>query len=789
MNRNLLSVMVAAVLVLSACSSQKKMESDDDFSVDANEGQSPAASSAPSDDLSLDTPAAPTAAAAKKAPPAAAGDSDSALENELNSLDAAPAKTADAPSAKPASPSGDELTLDDPKPQAPAPKPPVAPTAQAAAAPVPEEIPPPQEVALSSETSAANPPAAAPAPAPVAASDGPAATINSVQYKANSNGGTIAIGSTQPLSYTTRLNSTTNQFIVEVQNSLIPKKLKRTLNTKDMASSIGSVDIYQKDGSNVSRFVVQLRPGASEPIVQPEGNSLLIIGGGNVGTAPVATTSEMGPAPQEKANSETSAPQEVAMGSAGSDNSAVDENQPSAAGGPKQPALSDRTKKLNASNEVVDLASEGLLSYDNLEDFLMTNNKFYGKKISIAIDDMDIREAIKFIAQESNTNIIMDDSVSGRVNLGLRDVPWDQALVLILKSKKLIYKRQGNVIRIARLEDIKKDEEDAIALKESRKVKEALVVKRFFIGYAPIDDLAQKIKDYIAITDVKNPKAVVDPTSSQGKVISDKRTNSLIITETAENIKRIESLLSVLDTQPPQILIEGKVVEAQENFSRGMGITWSSTGNATSANSGRFTITPTTSGPPVLASEFTWGQVDFLGSLTARLALGESEQKVKVLSSPRITVLSSESATITSTSSISVDKGTTTTGGATTAIKETQNVGITLNVTPQASNEGTVTLTLNITRSFQGQNSQTFARSAQTKVIVKSGQTSVIGGIYESSNTDISSGVPGLRSVPVIGSLFQGNTTTKDKSELLIFVTPTILKNIRGEENKQSFIK
>ena len=792
MKKSYLSLMVAALLMFSACSSQKKMESDDDFSVEAPESGAPAGDAAASDDLSLDTPDAPAAAKAEPAaPPAAAGgDADSALENELNSLDSNPAKTADAPPQ--AAPTGDELTLDDPKP-APAPVPPAAPAeppAQAAA--VPEEIPPPQEVALAPETKAeTKPPAVVPAtPAP---SDSAPATINSVQYQGNNNGGTISIGSTQPLNYTTRLNSTTNQFIVEVQNSLIPKKLKRSLNTKDMASSIGSVDIYQKEGSNISRFVVQLRPGASEPIVQPEGNSLLIIGGGNAGTAPVATTElPAGKAGGESARAAT--PGQAPVGASDTAEANPESEQQAATmaeDAPKQMGLSAKTKKLNASNEVVDLATDGLMNYDNLEDFLMTNSKFYGKKISIATDNMDIRDAIRFIAEESNVNIIMDDTVEGRVNIKLREVPWDQALVLLLKSKKLIYKRQGNVIRVARLEDIKKDEADAIAMKELRKPKEPLVVKRFFIGYAPIDELAAKIKDYLAITDVKDSKALVDPTSVQGKVIADKRTNSLIITDTAENMKRIETLLPILDTQPQQILIEGKIVEAAESFTRGMGITWTSTGNTTGLNTGKFTITPTSAsiGPAILNSEFTWGQVDFLGSLTARLSLGESENKVKVLSSPRITVLSSESASINSTSTTLVDSGTTSAGGATTSTKTPQTVGIQLTVKPQASNEGTVSLDLSINRSFSGTGSQTFSRNATTKVIVKSGQTSVIGGIYESTVSDNSSGVPGLRNVPVIGALFQGSTTAKDKSELLIFVTPTILKNIRGDESKQSFIK
>lgn len=792
MKRSILSVVVAMLLVLTACTSHKKMESDDDFSVEANDGaESPAAAAkeVPTDDLSLDgaeTAKSETAAEAPKAKAAGAGDSDSALENELNSLDA-PAKGEQA-KAEPAAPpaSSDDLSLDEPKAEV------AAKPVEQTAKPTQEdlnEIPPPEAVNLTPATPpvaagvgqapAAGAEAAPATPAPVvtaAVTEAPA-TINTVQYKANSNGGTIAIGSSQPLTFTTRLNATTNQFVVEVQNSLIPKKLKRTLNTKDMASSIGSVDIYQKEGSNVSRFVVQLRPGAAEPIVQPEGNSLLIIGGANAGTAPSPTT-EIGAVPADSG--------ETAAAAAPAPEAAAPAEGASMAGSEPEARVPVSSKK--STGGVVDLNTDGLLNYASLEDFLMSNSKFYGKKISIETADMDIRDAIKFIADESNTNIIMDDGLSGRVNIKLREVPWDQAFVLLLKSKKLVYKRQGNVIRVARLEDIKKDEEDAILMKDARRVKEPLIVKRFFIGYAPIDDLATKIKDYLTITDTK--KAVVDPNSSQGKVIADKRTNSLIVTETEENIKKIQSLLTVLDTQPQQILIEGKVVEAQESFSRGLGISWIASGAATGVNKGKFAITPKAdSGPAVLTGDFTWGQLDFLGSLTASLSLGEKEQKVKILSSPRITVLSSESASISSNQTIQIEGGTTTGSAGVTASKISQTVGINLTVTPQASNEGTVSLTLGITRSFAGAEQSTFSRSASTKVIVKSGQTAVVGGIYESNNSEATSGIPGLSSVPVIGNLFKTSNYAKDKNELLIFVTPTILKPIRGEETKSSFIK
>ncbi len=568
--------------------------------------------------------------------------------------------------------------------------------------------------------------------------------INSVQYQANQSGGTVVINSSQPLQFTTRMNSATNQLIVEVQNSVIPKKLKRTLNTKDMASSIGSVDIYQKANSKVSRFVVQLRPGASEPLVQPEGTSLLIVGGANAAYA------------DSKANKGDS--ESVASTTA---------TQP---------------QEVNP-----DLTSEGIMSSQNLEEFLASNNKFYGKKISIEANKIDINDAFKFLSEESSVNMIIDDGVKGEVSLKLRQVPWDQAFVLILKSKKLGYKRQGNVIRIAAVDTLLKEEDDAIKLQEARRSNEPLSVRRFFIGYADIADLEKKIKDFIS-TSVTSATGQTTQTASRGKVISDVRTSSLIVTETPTNMIKIEKLILALDSQPRQVLIEGKVVEAQEKFARGLGIDWATGARDLPTDA---IIKPTTNfvssdlGIGSLTSTLGIGKFGALGSLDATLKLGEKQSKIRVLSSPRISVLSNQPATITQTVSIQIPTSSTTapTTGAIQVTYTTVNAGVSLKVTPQISNEGTVVMDLDIERSFLSDaiSSSIEKRNAKTKVIVKSGQTAVIGGIFQADTTESSSGIPFLRDIPLLGFAFGGRNVNKSKNELVIFVTPRIQKSVQAD--------
>lgn len=776
MKKNLIvKMLLVSVFVLTSCTSHKKIEPDDEFAVESNNGQESAGAS-PDGDLSLDGLDEPTADKNAAQSPAE-NNEDLSLEKELNSLDGA------APEQTQTEPPPAELSLDEP------------PKAEAAAEPAPQ-TPPPADVAAEPAPTEPAPVESAPvvestpvpesvvadtitAPAPTETpADTPAepvkpATIDNVTYHGNTNGGTVSISADQPLKYTTRLNSTTNQFIVEVENSSIPAKLKRSLNTKDMASSIGSVDIYQKSGSSVARFVVQLRAGSTEPLVQAEGNSLLIIGSA-ASTADTASASE----PTSAATAQDL------------QNSSIDGQSLS-----------------QANSEVVDLKSDGIMSSDNLEEFLISNNKFYGKKISIETNRMDVKEALKFIAEESNVNMIIDDAVDGKVSLKLTAIPWDQALILLLKSKKLGFKRQGTVLRIGKVEDFQADEDQAIAMKEARAAKAPLIIKRFFIGYANIEELEKKISDYLTTIEVeKATTSVTEGTAAGkannssttqsskvkekiGKVLSDKRTNSLIVQDTEENMKRIEQLVIALDTQPLQVLIEGKVVEAKESFSRGLGITWNSIpAVATSTNRSRIGINPALdAGLAVFDSAFTWGELDILGSLAARLQLGEREDKARVLSSPRVAVLSSEKATISQTAGLLLQT-TSQSGGATITNNEVIQVGVNLDVTPVVSNEGTVTLDLNITRSFlpQVDSKVPDQRSAKTKVIVRSGQTAVIGGIFESETRDANSGVPGFKDLPILGRLFKSDRETKSKNELVIFVTPTILKPVSATEKRSN---
>lgn len=547
-----------------------------------------------------------------------------------------------------------------------------------------------------------------------------ATTITDLKFKANETGGTIIVEAEKPLTFTTRSNPDLRQFIVEVENAKLPNRLKRSLNTRDIKGNIGAIDAYQNPGSTTARFVIQLREGVGEPAVQAEGNSLLIVASGTT----VAPTAE--------AESST--------------------------------------------DEVTTADTDKILPSRDLSEFLAGNTKFYGKKISIETKNMDIRDALSFITEESGMNMVVSDQVKGPINLKLRQVPWDQALVVIMKAKKLGYTRQGNVLRISPLEDLKAEEDDANKLAQTRKNIEPLKVRMFPVSYAKVDELEKKIKDFLG---------------ERGRVVGDVRTNALVVTDIEDNLERAAKLIASLDTQPPQVLIEGKIVEAKESFSRTIGVNWGATGSPIklgSTSRGPVNMNPSFSINPAggTAGNFNFnlsvGTLDVFGTLQAALSLSESEEQVKVISAPRIMTMTNEKADITQTTEVAVRQVTTTATGAQETF-QFKPLTMKLEVTPQVTADGSVIMKVNVNRQFQGADTSgagtgAFAvnsREANTRVLVKNGETAIIGGIYQSDASDGETGVPWFRELPIIGYLFKTKNVRKEKSELLVFLTPRIV--------------
>lgn len=773
-----------ALIVMFSCTSKKKVEVDDfatdiesseDVSMDAELDGGTSES-----DLNLDegTSSAPESTATTSEPVAPSTDSDElSLENELQAgstdsenssvsqaepqenlkLDSTTTENVD-PSAntlgeqlqKSSEPiAQQEAPLDAANDLTPVP----LPITQEEPAPVAPAV---QEPLKTAEAPQPQPEVVAPEPPVIEP-----ANINQVQFKSNDSGGALIIQSDKPLEYTTRLNSSTNQVVIEVLNVKVPSHLKRPLATKDMTSSIGHIDIYQKARSSTARFVIQLRPQSEQPLVQPEGTSLMVIG------TVIKPVEKIVEDPQKLA---TQSGQDMESGSSNKSDSNMD---PSA------------NVEINT-----DLSSEGIMNTLDMDDYLANNTKFYGKKISIETTDMDVRDVLKFIAEESGVNMLFDEDLSGTISLKLRKVPWDQAFVLVLKSKGLSYRRQGSVLRIAKTDKLVQEEKVALQLKESKVAVEPLIVKNFSINYADINELERKLNDFIA-SDTKDVK-------SKGRVTSDKRTNTMIVTETSTKLKQVEALIKALDTQPHQVMIEARVIEASETFGKSLGVNWGLNRGVAFSGSSRIStsvgqpwadpepikISPSFgyNSPQSASGSFTsslwFGKLGALGDLDVQLALQESEDKVKILSTPRVTVLTNTQASINQSFKLAQGTKTTISGG--TPVTETNfvDVGVKLSVTPQISNLGTVRMQIDVARTGVQPGATTNSRDMKTEVIVKSGDTTVIGGVFQSDVAVSKNGIPGLKDIPVLGTLFRGQNDSQTKTELMVFVTPKILDPI-----------
>ncbi len=561
--------------------------------------------------------------------------------------------------------------------------------------------------------------------------------VQDISFLSSTNGGTVQIKTSGSIKYTTRKNVEANQFIVEMENANLPERLRRPYILKEFDGVFGAVDAYQNPGGTVARIVIQLKQD-NEPVVTQEGNTLLVMPG--------------------------SVAKSVDKGDANSADAAAAQAK----------AIADAKKE------------EDILGARTLDEFLTNTSKFYGAPISIETKETDIRDVIGFIAQESGLNLVLSDDVTGKITVKLREIPWDQALVIIMRSKGLGYLRQGSVLRITRLETLQAEAKTAKDIVDAQKNLTPLKVRVIPVSYATVADLQNQLAPFL--------------TTGRGKVVSDSRTSSLIVTDTAEVLEKVERLVRELDIPPAQVMIEGKIVEAGEDFSRTLGVNWSLSGvDTTLSQTGGYEGSPISIRPdlriqPVDQTSlrgapgslgFTLGTLDYIGSLSARLSLAQADNLVRIISSPRIVTMNKTDAEISQAGeSISIQRSSDSSDSDAnvTAQAVRSSLELKLKVTPQITNEGSVILDVDVKRQFPGAEADQITkarpintRSAKTKVLVPNGQTAVIGGIYQSDETESTTGVPGLKDIPVLGWLFKSKSTTKTKNELLIFLTPRIL--------------
>ena len=403
--------------------------------------------------------------------------------------------------------------------------------------------------------------------------------------------------------------------------------------------------------------------------------------------------------------------------------------------------------------------------------------QYTGDPITLTLKDADIKDVLRTFSTLTQLNIVVDPGVGGSVTVELRDVPWDQALDLILKINNLDYVLENNVLRVAPISKLAAEKSARAQYQKSEELAKPLKTVVKPLSYARAPDVASTVTGKAALL------------SDRGTIVVDERTNTLIIRDTVDRVEGVLRLIETLDQPTPQVVIEARIVETTRNFSRALGASWgfSATmdplhGNDTGL---QFPNTVNTTGDVTLLQggngllSMSFG--DILNTFNLDFILGASEEKglAKIVSTPRIQTQNLQSARIRSGIQIPVQ----TIANNTVTV---QYVDATLNmeVTPQITAEGTVDLKVVVrkqrpTEAFAvqgGQNLPIFTREAQTQLLIRDGGTTVIGGIYQLTEDGNSSRVPFLADVPVLGNLFKNTNKRVDHDELLIFITPRIVK-------------
>ncbi len=431
---------------------------------------------------------------------------------------------------------------------------------------------------------------------------------------------------------------------------------------------------------------------------------------------------------------------------------------------------------------------------EDLDKLLDPASGYTGKLISLDFQDTDIDNALKIIAQVSNLNIIASDDITGKVSLRLNNVPWDQALDVILKTNGLDKVQEGNVVRIAPVNTLKAEREALKAARQAEENLEPLQLAYRKVSYAKAAELQALVETVL---------------SDRGSVTFDDRSNQIFIKDIKPRIKDAFEIIKKADLRTPQILLETQIIEAQRNLVRELGsefgfslIQSQETGNGTGYNfpsdvtvagsngdtGNTFSSFPAASGSAV---SFIFDSLDGTKSLSARLSGLEEEGKIKTISKPSVVTTNNTPAEIKNVETIQVrlpDSGTTvatgqgsSASGSSKAATESIDVGITLKVTPQASPDYYVLLDV------MGESSQFGSREvdgvpsivirrATSTVLVSSGQTFALGGVYKVTDKDSLSGVPFLKDIPVLGHFFRHSNIDNSDEELLFFVTPRIVE-------------
>jgi type IV pilus assembly protein PilQ len=657
--------------------------------------------------------------------------------------------------------------------------------AAAAAAPAPEPVAEPAAPAAAEAKAAEAPPAAPqsePAEAPAAGPSRPATRVLSVGAAGASGKPEVVVKADGRLRYQDFFLGNPDRLVVDLKD-VVSSAPAKSVDVNSQPVRRVRIGQFSTAAPRVARLVVDLDGRSAYSIIEAADGLRIVFGEGKAASAPLASIKKpVAPAPAPDAGE---VPIVISPGQRPSNAALII--------GPAAPA------QLAPAS-----APEGLQAAGSDRKF-DSAKRYTGHPINLDFKDGDLQDIFRLFADISGLNVVVNPGVSGKITLKLTEVPWDQALDLILKTNGLGYTLDDNVIRIAKLGDLQKEENEKQKLAEAKELAGDLQSWRKPLSYAKADELKPLLE-----------KVTV---STRGTINVDKRTNTLIITDLPERIEKAKDLIAELDRSTPQVEIEARIVATSRNFTRDVGIQWGflnrqtpDFGTTTNRQFPNSIIlngqgVPSTgglnaSGVPVglntnegigvlnrgyavnlpaaafnSALGVSMGNIIGSFNLDAAITALERQGRGRILSSPKVTTQNNQEAEIKQGIQIPIQ-----TVANNTVTVTFKDAVLTLKVTPQITSAGTVLLKVEVEN-----NTPDFAnrvngippintQSAKTNVLVSDGATTVIGGIYQNSETVSVNSTPVLGQIPLLGYLFRQKGRSTSNNELLLFITPRITK-------------
>ena len=393
---------------------------------------------------------------------------------------------------------------------------------------------------------------------------------------------------------------------------------------------------------------------------------------------------------------------------------------------------------------------------------------YKGRRVTLEFSDADVRKIFQLIAEVSNLNFLIADDVTGTISIKLVNVPWDQALDVILDAKGLGMQRDGNIVQIKPKAKIQSQADEDLAAKKVAEHGMELKTTVFEVNYAAVGDIATQ---FAALK------------SDRGTITKDDRTSRVIVKDIQTALDDMRQLLKTLDAPEKQVMIEARIVEATSTFVRDLGVQWElhyKDGSASLAGvntvdssfGGVVSPGPGSTGNGGLGLGMSFGKLTSNIQLDMRLSASATIGQVKIISTPKVVTLNNKAAKISQGQSIPYQ--TTSAEGTKTEFVE---AALTLEVTPHITADGSVSMKIKASNNSPGTGSPPpiNKKEATTELVVANGDTTVIGGIYVDNDIENDTGIPFLSDIPLLGWLFKSNSKQKTKTELLIFITPKVV--------------